>query len=196
MKNYFKDLILNYESSTAKGSLSDIDKDICKQLQTDHLPNIFKILSYNPELKTTIWQTIKSSYTTHVIPRPTKELIFSVLAKSRNCEYCHINHTLLACHFGLPEDQLVFDLDQIPQLNNAVHQAMIEFSLKMTKTPEDIINEDYQKLKKAGLNEEEITDLITFLGVAEMLINLALYFKVPIELSTQEKFNELKYYLT
>lgn len=89
-----------------------------------------------------------------------REMVAVVVSSANHCYYCLVSHGQAVRQLsGDPElgEMLVMNY-RVAKLD-ARRRAMLDFAWKLTETPNDVVDADRERLKAAGLSEDEIFDL-------------------------------------
>jgi len=150
----------------ASPEVKDIYEDFSRQMGFPAPPNFIKTQGYSPSVVKGTWELVRNVLVTGKIERWVKEMVFAAISKDRNCHYCLAAHLACCRMLGVePEllDSLVRDVNSLSHLKT---RDMILFGLKCSRQPDEISESDYEKLRKHGLREPEILELIAMSGVA------------------------------
>ncbi len=93
-------------------------------------------------------------------------MIFVAISKDRKCGYCKAAHIaccrMLGVDPGLLED-LIQNIDEIP---DAKLRDTILFALKCSRYPQSLTDADYETLRRHGLKQSAIMELIAMSALA------------------------------
>jgi uncharacterized peroxidase-related enzyme len=87
-----------------------------------------------------------------------REVLASYVYKLNNCEYCWGSHREFALSLGYPEDKMDQVLLGISE--DAKLLALMKYVGKLTLTPAEISEEDFNEVLSSGVSEEELKDAI------------------------------------
>jgi uncharacterized peroxidase-related enzyme len=129
-------------------------------------PNFIMTQGHSPTVARGTWELVRNVLVTGKIERWIKELIFAAISKDRNCHYGAAAHIACCRMLGVEPgllDSLVRDVNSLahPKLRD-----MILFGLKCSRQPQAVTEGDYAKLRKHGLGQPEILELIAMSGLA------------------------------
>ena len=149
--------VINEEKAT--GSLNDQYKNLIEPW--GGVDNILKIHSLNPESLDAHVRLYKMAmYGKSSVQRREKEMIAVVVSTINQCHYWIIHHGegLLKL---TKNKTLVKQLKSDYKLADITPQqmAMLDYSVKLTERPGDMILEDVERLKDAGFNDRAILDI-------------------------------------
>ncbi len=149
------------QTTEAQTPLKEIYKEIEKTF--GFIPNAFKSASGDYEITKWFWQGFKTIMLRESsIPQSLKEVIALVVSKNNSCSYCVGAHTMALKAVG-------FDSKKIEELNqdyqssslSEKEKAVLDFSLKVTNESYKITEKDHENLKKHGMTEQQILEVIS-----------------------------------
>ncbi len=89
-----------------------------------------------------------------------KEMIIVATSSANGCQYCVVAHGALLRVFAkepLLADQIAINYLHAPLSEK--QRAILDFAIKLSRTPEQICDRDYQLLYQVGYNDEDIWDI-------------------------------------
>ncbi len=147
------------------------------QEKAKFIPNVFLVLAHRPNEFRAFFD-----YYDAIIYRkdsgltPAEKEMMIVATSARNgCQYCVIAHgALLRIYSKQPllADQIAINYLHAPISSR--QKAMLAFALKLSRTPELIDESDYTKLKEFGLDDEDILDITSIVGLFGLSNRLAI----------------------
>ena len=147
----------------AQSPLKELYQEIEDTIGFKKVPNAFISSSIDPEITRWVWQGIKTiMLRDSSIDRSLKETIALVVSKNNACSYCVGVHNMMLKAIG-------FDSKKIEELNkdyqssslSEKEKAVLDFSLKVTNESYKITEKDHEKLKKYGMTEQQILEVIS-----------------------------------
>jgi uncharacterized peroxidase-related enzyme len=146
--------------------LEDLPSDVrARMLQVQEkagfIPNVFLALAHRPD-------EFRAFFAYHDalmlresgLTKAEKEMIVVATSGVNHCPYCVIAHgAILRIHAKNPyvADQVAVDhrkADIAPR-----QKSMLEFAVKLARTPETVTEEDFQPLRAVGFSDEDIWDI-------------------------------------
>jgi uncharacterized peroxidase-related enzyme len=146
--------------------LEDLPSDVrARMLQVQEkagfIPNVFLVLAHRPD-------EFRAFFAYHDalmlresgLTKAEKEMIVVATSGVNHCPYCVIAHgAILRIHAKNPyvADQVAVDhrkADIAPR-----QKSMLEFAVKLARTPETVTEEDFQPLRAVGFSDEDIWDI-------------------------------------
>jgi len=123
--------------------------------------NIMKVHSLNPRALTNHLDLYLSlMYGRTGLKRVERELIAIVVSVANNCEYCEVHHAE-AVNFYWKDIERVrklikdFRAVDLPKKT----QRMLEYAVKLTKSPNTITEADIANLRECGFSDEDILNI-------------------------------------
>ena len=112
------------------------------------------------------WALVQKDLVSGKITRGIKELIFVAISKDRNCHYCTAAHAACCRVLGVKPEILDAMLRNLQAITDAKVREMVGFCLRCSKNPQSITAADYAKLRRHGLNDSELVELVAMSGLA------------------------------
>lgn len=129
-------------------------------------PNFIKTQGHSPTVARGTWEVVRNVLVLGAIPRWTKEMVFVAISKDRGCRYCMAAHIACCRMLGVtPEllEDLARDVDSLPEEKL---RTIVKFALKCSRNPQSLTESDYDQLRKHGLGNPEIVELIAMSAFA------------------------------
>lgn len=138
------------------------DRILAVQEKARFIPNVFLTLAHRPA-------EFRAFFTYHdaimeregsTLTAAEKEMIIVATSAANGCQYCVIAHGALLRVFA--KEPMLADQIAINYLHAPINEqqtAMLAFALKLTRTPEQVDQSDYDRLKQLGYNDEDIWDI-------------------------------------
>jgi uncharacterized peroxidase-related enzyme len=137
------------------------DKMLEVQEKAGFIPNVFLTLAYRPD-------EFRAFFAYHdalmlrdsSLTKAEREMIVVATSGVNHCQYCVIAHgAILRIYAKNPRiaDQVAIDhrkADITPR-----QKVMLDFAVKLARTPEAVIEADRQSLRAQGFSEEDIWDI-------------------------------------
>lgn len=125
------------------------------------LSNILKIHSLLPKTMVTHLDLYMSvMFDKSALKREDKELIATVVSSANKCDYCINHHAEALKHYWKDDEKVKQTCKNFRELKlNPQQLAMLNFAEKLTLNPEEMVEDDAQKLKDAGLTDNEILSI-------------------------------------
>jgi uncharacterized peroxidase-related enzyme len=124
------------------------------------VPDVFKLLSIRADLLQLLVDGYKAMFLIGVLPRPVKEMISTVVAKTLSCQYCTNAHSVLLQVTGGTSEAAraaaEADVDGLPVEER--YRALLRLCVKLTNHAYKVTNADIDDLRASGLSNEEILE--------------------------------------
>jgi uncharacterized peroxidase-related enzyme len=126
------------------------------------ISNIMRALSLNAG----VLRLFVELYTTLVygrsgLSRGERETIALLISARNRCSYCATHHAEALRFYLKDDDQLqALKQSQLPQQMQPRTKAMVDYAMKLTDEPGNVTEEDLEELRKNGISESEILDVV------------------------------------
>ena len=140
-------------------------EEFYRRMSFDAPPNFIMTQGHSPYVARGTWEVVRNVLVGGEIPRWKKELIFVAISKDRNCRYCLAAHIACCRMLGAEEalNQMIRDVSLLP---DATLREMVMFSVKCARDPQNLKEEDYDRLRQHGLKQSEIVELVAMAAFA------------------------------
>ncbi len=139
----------------------NVYQEIIKELGFGIVPNLFKSMAIRPDFLESSWHAFRSTVLQGMLPRTLKEMIGVAISQANNSEYALKVHLHGLSALGISEEvleTLVADFENCPLPHR--EKAVITFGLKVGTNPHGVTDADYDNLRKHGLDNEEIFEIV------------------------------------
>jgi uncharacterized peroxidase-related enzyme len=126
------------------------------------ISNIMRVQSLNPNaLRSFLELYVSLVYGKSGLSRGEREMIATAISAHNRCDYC-VSHHGEALRFYLKNgDQLeAFKQGELPERIEKRAKALINYALKLTIEPRSAVSEDLEALRRIGISDSEILDLV------------------------------------
>lgn len=161
--------------------LTDFPEDIQARIgevteKSGFTPNVFRAVASRPD-EWRAFMTMHDSLMDRETPglsKADRELIVVATSAENSCMYCVVAHGAIARirsknpHIS---DQLTVDWRKA-DLDDR-QKAVIEVAVKLAKTPAEVTDDDQQRLRDAGLSDEDVMDVGSIVAFFAMSNRLA-----------------------
>jgi len=147
--------------------LADMPEDIRNRIlavqdKAGFIPNVFLVLAHRPaEFRAFFaYHDALMEREDSTLTPAEKEMIIVATSAANGCQYCVVAHGALLRIFSkepLLADQIAVNYLHAPLTDR--QKQMLAFSLKLSRTPEQVSETDYQVLYEAGYNDDDIWDI-------------------------------------
>lgn len=169
------------EEDQAPPEVADLYNNFKRQFQIPIAPNSIKALGISPAALATYWDFTRSFYHHITLPESLTSMIFFTIAARRNCKYCSASHELTCRSLGIDEATLAALVKDLGNVSPLRIRAIIEFALKAAEHPQELVAEDYERVRKQGITDEELVEIIHVVAVANYLDTLSDALKIEVD---------------
>lgn len=154
--------ICRYPCSTLNELPEDIQAMIVEvQEKTGFIPHVFLTLARRPNEFRAFFDYYQAIMTREAnLSLAEKEMIIVTTSAANGCQYCVVAHG--AVLRIVSKDPLLSDQLSTNHRHAAIterQKAILDFSLKLCRAPEEICQQDYEALYMQGLTDEDIWDI-------------------------------------
>jgi alkylhydroperoxidase family enzyme len=158
------------------------------QRETDlpFIPIWAKIAANSPpalDIYMDMWRSFNSNIT---LPQSIVPMILYCIATARNCIYCSVTNGLYCRTLGVDEETLVMLANDLENVSPKRLRAIIQFALKCAFESQQLVEEDYEKVRQEGISDDELAQIIFLAALANFNDTLADSFKIEVEPDTYE----------
>jgi uncharacterized peroxidase-related enzyme len=129
-------------------------------------PNFIMTQGHAPNVARGTWELVRNVLVTGEIPRWTKEMIFVAISKDRQCRYCTAAHVACCRMLGVNPSTLNALVRDVGSIKDERLRTMILFAVKCSRDPQSLTEEDFTGLRRAGLKQSEIVEVIAMSALA------------------------------
>jgi uncharacterized peroxidase-related enzyme len=173
--------IREIETEEAQGELKVVYDQLLES--RGKVANILKVHSLNPgSMRTHLEMYMQLMFARSRLSRGEREAIAVAVSAANDCAYCVNHHAEALGRFEKDParlKQLAADYSKVTDLSER-HRAILDYATRLTRTPAEVSERDMDKLREAGLSDEEILDtaLVTayFNFVNRMALGLGVSF--------------------
>jgi len=108
------------------------------------------------------------------LSRGERETIATIVSAHNHCSYCTMHHGE-ALRFHLKDDDQLAALKErsLPDSLPERTKALVDYALKLTLKPSEILQEDLGPLRRNGLNDSEILDAVLLISYMNFVNRVA-----------------------
>lgn len=180
------------EEDEASAEVREIYDDVKQFLQVPFVPNGFKVAATSPAALKIHWAFTRAFYENSTLPHALSAMIMYTIATKNNCVYCSTNNELTCRTLGIDEDTLAALVEDLASVSPQRIRAIIEFSLKVAKYPQTVIEEDYEILRRHGVSDGEIVEIVQVAGAAVFMDIMSDALKIEVEEPTSSALASMR----
>ena len=91
---------------------------------------------------------------------------------------------------GVDEETLSALVKNLNEVNPARVRAIIEFAVKVSQRPQELVFEDYDRVRAQGLTDAELVEIILIAAIGNLNDTIADALKVQVETSVTEALTQ------
>lgn len=171
---HVRDQLVSMEDASEE--VKAIYEDTLKTLKIQFVLNWFKCQGSNVNLLRGNWTKLKYTLMIGGIPNILKQLIIYNVSQKRNCSYCSNTHGIFADSMSAmisdnENFKITDDLDSpiIPES----YKTAIQVVTKAALNHQNVSGEDFNELKNAGYNLDEIQELMAQADLVNMIADVS-----------------------
>ena len=151
------------EWEDASPEIQEIYADI-EKVRPEGLSITFKGMANSIHVLRAEWERSKRLvYTETLLPYALKQKIQVVVAKGVGCEACVKFHSKALRNVGVSEDEIDNTVEM--ESDSPKETAVLEYTWKSTVDPLSVKRKDVDRLREAGLSDEEIAEVQAMIGL-------------------------------
>ena len=147
------------DEANATGKLKEIYDEI--ETKRGKISNIMKTHSLNPDvMKKHMELYLELMFSSSGLSREEHELIAVAVSNTNRCEYCINHHSEALNHYWKDSNKIqkfIYDSQSV-DLTERQHR-MLNYVIKLTKTPFEIEKEDVDALRNSGFSDDDILNI-------------------------------------
>jgi AhpD family alkylhydroperoxidase len=147
-------------------SKDDLFAEIRQALGLSFTPTIFQYLSDDLSRLNQLWAATRANLLEGSLPRLLKDMIFVVVARSRNCQYCTTAHMAFCKMLGLNKTDLDLLLNDVSKLQPDNVRLPLEYAVSLLDTKSSAHLQNEKQLTDMGMSDDDINEIILMVGFA------------------------------
>ena len=129
-------------------------------------PNFIMTHGHSPTAARGTWEVVRNVLVLGELPRWIKEMMFVAISNDRRCRYCAAAHIACCRMLGVKPDVLQDLVRDVSSIADVKLRDMILFAVKASKDPQALSDEDFVPLRRHGLKQSEIMEIIAMSALA------------------------------
>jgi uncharacterized peroxidase-related enzyme len=154
------------EHDAAPKEVVDVYHDFQRRMGFPAAPNFIKTLGHSLAAARGTWGVVQSVLVGGVLPRTLKEMMFVAISRARACRYCEAAHLACCRMLGVEPAELEQLVSEVSDISPPKARDIILFGLKCAGDPQSLTDEDFAGLRRHGLSQSEITEVISMAALA------------------------------
>ena len=172
-------------SIVADATASEATHRIYKQiLDVKHLrfvPNFFKTLANSQAVLEGTWSVYRHVSTRGSISEVLKEMIFVAISAAKKCEYCEAAHLAFCRILKVDPETCINLVNNLDGVRPERTRDIVRFGVKAGTDPKGLTDADYDALRRHGINENEIIEIVAMAAFAMYAITIADALKLEVD---------------
>jgi uncharacterized peroxidase-related enzyme len=148
------------EEDEATGEIAEIFASIRREFGFPYIPNVAKTLAVSPAALYIFCDITRTFEQRTTLPQSLISMILYSVAKSNDCKYCSATNELACRTLGVDEAALETLVEDLPNFTPQRVRIIIEFALKVAHDRQNLVAEDYNKLRAQGISDAELVEII------------------------------------
>jgi uncharacterized peroxidase-related enzyme len=129
-------------------------------------PNFIMTQGYAPTVARGTWELVRNVLVGGILPRWAKEMMFVAISNDRQCRYCLAAHVACCRMLGVNSETLTGLVRTVTSVADPKLRDMILFAVKCSRNPQSLAEFDFASLRRHGLAEPEIMEVIAMSALA------------------------------
>jgi uncharacterized peroxidase-related enzyme len=180
------------EEGEATGDVARVFAEVKSEMQVPYVPNWAKALSVSSAALATHWDFQSSFYRRITLPRTLVAMILYTIAETGNCEYCSALNEMYCRTMGVDGELLTALVKDLGNVSPERIQAIIAFALKAARVPQDVEAEDFERLRKHGIADEEIMEIILVAAISRYTNTLSDVLRIDVDSAVTDTLESLR----
>jgi uncharacterized peroxidase-related enzyme len=169
------------EENEASGQAAELFDSIKQVMEIPFVPNIHRAVAAAPNALAGTWDVLRNVFLQTSLPMSLASMIMFSISAAKNCQYCSAVHQVTCKTLGVEEDTLTALQDDLSAVAPERVQSIVVFAQKCALDPQGLTEGDYDAVRRQGVSDEEIIEVISLAALANYLDTLADALKVPID---------------
>jgi uncharacterized peroxidase-related enzyme len=154
------------EPQHASAEVRALYLDFQRRMGFPAAPNFIKVQGHSLAAASGTWGLVQHTLVGGSLPRTLKEMLFTAISAQRKCIYCAAAHLACCRMLGIDDDALAKLSSDVESIDPPKAREIIKFGLKCARDPQSLTKADFAVLRKHGLSESEIVELISMSALA------------------------------
>jgi uncharacterized peroxidase-related enzyme len=154
------------EHDAAPKEIVEVYHDFQRRMGFPAAPNFIKTQGHSLAAARGTWGLVQNVLVGGVLPRTLKEMMFVAISQSRACRYCEAAHLACCRMLGIEPAALEQLVSKVSDLSPPKVRDIILFGLKCARDPQSLTDKDFDSLRRHGLAQSEIMEVISMAALA------------------------------
>jgi uncharacterized peroxidase-related enzyme len=154
------------EPDAAPKEVVEIYRDFQRRMGFPAPPNFIKTQGHSLAAARGTWGLVQNVLVGGFLPRTLKEMMFVAISQSRACRYCEAAHLACCRMLGIEAAALERLVSNVTDISPPKVRDIILFGLKCARDPQSLTEQDFEGLRRHGLGQSEIMEIISMAALA------------------------------
>ena len=168
------------EEEDATGEIAEMYAAIRREMGLPYIPNGAKAMAVSPAALG-VFGYLNRSYTRTSLPQSLISMILYTIAKTGNCMYCSATNELACRTLGVDESALETLVQDLPSFTPQRVRVIIEFAVKVAHDRQNLVAEDYAKVRAQGISDQELVEIILVAAIGIFNDTIADALKIEVD---------------
>lgn len=169
------------EEEDADPEVAGLYAEVKRSMGYPFVPNMLKAVAVSPAALKTLAALYGTFFANTTLPQSIIAMVAYTIATKNECTYCSANNELTCRTLGVDEQTLADLIHDLGNINPERVAAIIDFTTKVARSPKELAEGDYDRLRDQGLGDEEIAELIVLAGIAGFSDTIAEGLKIEVD---------------
>lgn len=154
------------EPEDASPEVRSVYGDFQRRMGFPAAPNFIKAQGHSLAVATGTWGLVSNVLVGGALPRTIKEMLFVAISRDRNCRYCEAAHIACCRMLGVDTRAIETVVQRLDSVEPETNRAILSFGLKCARNPQSLDDADFESLKRVGLTDTEVVEVISMAALA------------------------------
>jgi uncharacterized peroxidase-related enzyme len=150
----------------APREVADLYEDFRRQMGFPAPPNFILTLGHAPAVAEGTWGLVQNVLVGGRLPRTLKEMMLLAVSHDRQCRYCEAAHTACCRMLGVDAATLEALVARMEDVQPQKARDVLLFAVQCARDPQSLRDADFDVLRRHGLAEPEILEIISMSALA------------------------------
>ena len=154
------------EPDSASKEVVELYHDFQRRMGFPGVPNFIKTQGHSLAVARGTWGLVQNVLVGGLLPRTLKEMMFVAISQARKCRYCEAAHIACCRMLGIEPSALDALVSNVTDVSPPKARDIILFGLKCASDPQSLTEQDFEGLRRHGLGQSEIMEVISMAALA------------------------------
>jgi uncharacterized peroxidase-related enzyme len=135
-------------------------------MQFPSAPNFITTQGHSATAARATWDLVRGVLVTGDVPRWIKEMMFVAISHERGCKYCTAAHVACCRMLKVDPEFIRQATGNASLISDAKLRDMMLFALKCARAPQSMAAHDYSVLRRHGIANRQIVEIISMAALA------------------------------